>query len=730
MATSNDIYIPDGKKKIDTPTVLQMEAVECGAASLAMILGYYERYEPLEVLREKCGVSRDGSKASNILKAARKYGLEAKGYKEDIPSLFERDLPCILFWEFNHFVVLEGFDKENVYINDPAAGKRKISHKEFDKSYTGIVLTFTPGPDFEPGGEKPSAIKGLILRLQHDKPTLSLIIIAGLLLIIPGIVVPIFSKIFVDEVLVKNLDSWIRPLLLAMGVTVVIQGLLSWMQKRYLLRLQTKLSIRESSRFFWHVLRLPVNFFAQRFVGDIANRVSINDRVAQLLTGRLATAAISCVTVLFYLILMVLYDWVLSIAAFTVAALNLAAVQWYGDKIKDGNMYLQKEQGKLMGMTMNGIQMMETLKATGTEADFFSRWAGYQTKVTNANQKVGKNLRLLGLVPVLLSSLLTAVVLTFGAYRVIQGEMTAGMLVAYQALVTGFIHPFQDLANLGSDIKKIEGDINRLDDVFRNPVDIPEDPPESQKSPDGNAAATKLLGYLEIENLTFGYNQLEDPLIEEFNLSLEPGDRVALVGASGSGKSTVAKLIMGLFEPWEGQIKFDGQSREQWPRQVLNHSLASVNQDIMLFEGTIRENLTLWNPHIPEEQIVRAAKNACIHDVIASRDKGYDSEISEGGRNFSGGQQQRLEIARSLVLNPRILVLDEATSALDPLVEKEIDDNVRRMGCTCVIVAHRLSTIRDCDEIIVLDHGKIAERGNHEELFARQELYTQLIDQE
>jgi len=727
MSTSDGIFIPNGKQRVDTPTVMQMEAVECGAASLAMILGFYERYEPLEVLREKCGVSRDGSKASNILKAARNYGLEAKGFKKDVPALFQMELPCILFWEFNHFVVLEGYDTEFVYINDPAQGKRKVPHKKFNKSYTGIVLTFEPGPDFEPRGQKPEVLSGLLARLKHDKTTLSLILIAGLLLIIPGIIVPIFSKIFVDEILVKNLDSWLRPLLLAMAGTIVIQGALAWLQQRYLLRLQTKLSIRESSKFFWHVLRLPVNFFAQRYVGDIASRVSINDRVAQLLTGRLATAAISSITVLLYLFLMIAYDWVLSLAAIAVAALNLAAVQWYGNKIKDGNNYLQKERGKLIGMTMNGIQMIETLKATGTEDDFFSRWAGYQTKVTNANQQVGMQLKLLGLVPVLLSALLTATVLSFGAYRVIEGQMSAGMLVAYQALVTGFIQPFQDLANLGSDIKTIECDINRLDDVLRNPVDDLADPQKEQTS---NAPDTKLLGYIAIEDLAFGYNQLEEPLIENFTLKLDPGKRLALVGASGSGKSTIAKLIMGLYKPWEGQITFDGKTRDQLSASVLHHSLASVDQNIMLFEGTIRDNLTLWNPHIPDNQIIKAAKDACIHEDITARENGYDSHISEGGRNFSGGQRQRLEIARSLVLNPRALILDEATSALDPLIEKEINDNIRRRGCTCIIVAHRLSTIRDCDEIIVMDHGKIKERGNHEELFAQGGLYNKLIDQD
>lgn len=714
------------KFHVNTPTVLQMEAVECGAASLAMILGYYKRYEPLEELRYQCGVSRDGSKASNILKAARTYGLESNGYKKGIDDLLEMDLPCILFWNFNHFVVLEGHDNKFFYLNDPAEGKRKVTHKDFGASYTGIVLTFRPGSEFKPGGHRPNVLQSLFERVKYDKHPLIFIILSGLLLILPGIIVPIFSKIFVDNILVDRLNYWLHPLLIFMIITAIVQGTLTWIQSHYLLRLQTKLSVRESSRFLWHILHLPISFFSQRYAGDIASRVAINERLSSLITGRLAVATIQCVMVLFYLVIMVLFDWVLSLVALSVAVLNIMAIQIAGNKIKDANRYLLNEQGKLFGVSMNGIQMIETLKATGTESDFFARWAGYQTKVTNAGQKVGKQLQLLGLVPVFLSSLLTAVVLSLGAYRVIQGDMTMGMLVAYQALVIGFIHPFQELANLGSEIKKVEGDVNRLDDVFHYPADYTNGqlPLLSGEKP------TKLLGYVNIDGISFGYNRLEEPLIKDFNLFLEPGARVAIVGGSSAGKTTMAKLVMGLYEPWEGEIRFDNELRSEIPGHVLHHSIALVDQDIMLLEGTIRDNITLWNSQIPEQDIIQAAKDACIHDVIASRKDGYNSLVTEGGFNFSGGQRQRLEIARALVRNPRILVLDEATSALDPAVEQIINENLRRRGCTCIIAAHRLSTIRDSDEIIVLDKGRVVQRGSHEELINDEGLYRKLVKED
>lgn len=706
------------------PTILQMEAVECGAAALAMVLAGFGKIIPLEELRMACGVSRDGSKASNVLKAARSFGLIAKGYKKEPNSLKTMKGPMILHWNFNHFVVLEGFRKGRVYINDPAMGPRVLSEEEFDESFTGVVLTFEPGPDFVKGGAKRSLVAALRPRLKGSGKALLYVVLAGLALVIPGLVIPVFSKVFVDDVLVGGAREWIRPLLLIMGLTAVVYAALTWLQRSYLLRLETKLASSTSGQFLWHVLRLPFVFFTQRWGGEIGSRVAINDKVARLLSGDLATTALSMLMVVFYAVLMLQYDLVLTAVGIAIAGLNLVALRYVSRKRKDANMRLLQEKGKLMGIAMGGLQTIETLKATGSESDFFNRWAGYHAKTVNAQQQLGLKTQVLTIVPPLLLSINTAVILGLGSLRIMDGQMSMGMLVAFQALMLSFVRPVNQLVNLGGTLQEVEGDMNRIDDVLRSE---PERPARAAPLDETADLPPKLEGYLELRNVTFGYSRLEKPLIENFNLQLKPGMRVALVGGSGSGKSTVAKLVCGLFKPWSGEILFDGIPRDEIPQATLNNSFAFVDQDIFLFEDSVRENLTLWDDTIAEADVVRATKDACIHEVVTARPDGFGSLVEEGGQNFSGGQRQRLEIARALAGNPTLIVLDEATSALDPTTEKLIDDNLRKRGCTCLIVAHRLSTIRDCDEIIVLDHGKVVQRGTHEAMLREEGPYARLI---
>ncbi len=721
-----------------------MEAVECGAASLAKVLAYHGLFVPLEELREACGVSRDGSKASNMMKAARRYGLVAKGYKREPGSLKQVPGPMIVHWNFNHFLVLEGFRKGRVYLNDPSAGPRVISEQEFDEAFTGVVLTFEPGPDFEKGGGKRSLSSALRSRLEGSGEAVIYVVVAGLALVLPGLIIPTFAKIFVDDVLVGGARSWIRPLILGMGVAALIVATLTWLQQSHLLRLETKLAASTSGRFFWHVLRLPFKFFTQRFGGEIGSRVAINDKVARMLSAELATTMLSVVMVVFYAVLMIQYDVLLTVIGITIAGINILALKFVARKRKDANQQLLQERGKLLGVAMGGLQTIETLKASGSEMDFFTRWSGYHAKTINAQQQLGVYSQVLAVVPPLLLGINVALILGFGALRIMDGEMSMGMLVAFQSLMLSFVKPVNDMVALGGKYQEVEGDMNRIDDVLMYQPDRPSElcHPDVSAIEEGSngaardvgsrtiassAAATTLQGFLELKDVTFGYSPLDEPLIESFNLSLKPGARVALVGGSGSGKSTVAKLVCGLFEPWSGEIRFDGIPRRHIPPALLNSSFAFVDQDIFLFGGTIRENLTLWDETIQEADVIQAAKDASIHEVIAARSHGYNSTVEEGGRNFSGGQRQRLEIARALAGNPSILVLDEATSALDAATEKLIDDRLRCRGCTMLVVAHRLSTIRDADEIIVLDGGHVAQRGTHENLMADGGLYARLI---
>ena len=711
--------------RVMTPTLLQMEAVECGAAALGIIMRYYDLWRPLEQLRMECGVTRDGSKASNLLKAARRFGLEASGVRCELNALLKTEPPVILYWNFNHFLVYEGVSQGKVHLNDPATGPRRISIEELEASFTGVVLKINRGPAFVPGGEKPSLMAALRRRISGFEIGLSFALLTGLLLIVPNIVNPAFTRVFIDQYLIGDKTNILRPLLSCMAVSIVFMILMLWLQRHFLLRLETKLALTTSAKFFTHVVKLPMEFYSQRYAGEIGSRVLINDKVAKVLSDKLVTTGLDLMALLFFALVMIQYDFWLTLICIAFAFFNLIAIKSVQRPRTDASFRLQQERGKMTGTSMNGVQMIETLKATGGEDEFFGRWSGYQAKTIRAEQDMDLYGQTLSAVPPLTKGLISATILGFGGWRVMDGHLTVGLLVAFQSLMDGFTKPITSFVTFGNALQETGSDLNRLDDVLRYELDPIY---ASDRTVSAQFKATiKLTGLLEVRNLTFGFNPLGAPLIQNLSFTVRPGERVALVGGSGSGKSTVSKLVAGLFKPWSGEILFDGVPRTQIPRRLLHNSIGMVDQEIFMFEGPIRDNLTMWNPTVPDSHITLACKDAAIAEDVASRQGGLSSTVAEGGVNFSGGQRQRLEIARALVNSPSFLILDEATSALDPTTEEIIDRNLRRRGCSCLIVAHRLSTIRDCDEIIMLEYGKVVERGTHESMKNAGGPYSKLI---
>ncbi|MBV8278771.1 MAG: NHLP family bacteriocin export ABC transporter peptidase/permease/ATPase subunit, partial [Verrucomicrobia bacterium] len=689
-----------------------------------IILRHNNLWLPLEQLRLECGVGRDGSKASNLLKAARRFGMEGKGIRCELDALLRQKPPVILYWNFNHFLVYEGVSEGMVHLNDPATGPRRVTVEELEASFTGVVLVVEPGPNFTPGGEKPSLAAALRRRVSGFEIGLSFALLTGLLVILPNIVNPAFTRIFIDEYLVGDKTDILRPLLSTMAVSILFMILLVALQRHFLLRLETKLALTTSAKFFTHVIQLPMEFFSQRYAGEIGSRVLINDKVAKVLSDKMVTTALDMMSLIFFAAVMIQYDLWLTLACVFFALFNVIGMKIVQRPRVDASFRVLQERGKMMGTSMNGVQMIETLKATGGENEFFARWGGYQAKTISAEQEMDFYGQTLSAVPPFTKALISATILGLGGWRVMDGHLTIGLLVAFQSLMDGFTKPITSFVTFGNALQETGSDLNRLDDVLRYEID----PAYRQTESDPRFNATiKLSGLLEVRNLTFGFNPLAPPLIENLSFSIRPGQRVALVGGSGSGKSTVSKIVAGLFRPWSGEILLDGVSRDNIPRRLLHNSVAMVDQDIFMFEGTVRDNLTMWDSGIPDSHITQACKDAAIADIIASRQGGLSSTVAEGGANFSGGQRQRLEIARSLVNSPSLLILDEATSALDPSTEEQIDQNLRRRGCSCLIVAHRLSTIRDCDEIIVLEYGKVVERGSHESMKNAGGPYAKLI---
>ena len=713
-------------KVAKVPQVMQMEALECGAACLTMILAYYGKWVPLEKVRADCGVSRDGSKASNVLKAARSYGLAAKGMTYSTAALRKKGaFPCILFWNFNHFVVLDGFRGKNAIINDPARGQVKVPMNEFEESFTGIVLAFEKTDAFEEGGSKPDTVAYARKRLEGLGGAIAFVMLTAAITSLVTIVNTSLGQVFLDRILSGNSPGWLVPLCAVMLALALVTGIVSVLNAVYLVRIQGKIAVVSSSRFMRHLLHLPVGFYAQRMVGDLQQRQSSNETIAFALVGQLAPVLVNAVMLMLYLVIMLQYSVLLTAVGLLTVAVNAILARFISKKRINISRSAMASSGKLYATTIGGIEMIETIKAAGAETGYFGRWAGYQAAVNEAQARTTRLNEYLGMLPQLFIQIADIAVLVLGIWLIVEGAFTPGALLAFTGFLSSFMAPVTQMIQLGQAVQEMQTQMERVEDVMRYECDVPEEAEDDVASL--SLDREKLRGQVDLEGVAFGYSPLEPPLIEGFDLHLEPGQWVALVGGSGSGKSTVAKLVSGLYKPWAGEVRFDGVPMDEVPRPVLRGSLAVVDQDIVTFDDTVSDNVKLWDKSIEGFEVILACRDAGIHEVIATREGGYDSRVLPGGRNFSGGQLQRLEIARVLAQDPTVIILDEATSALDAQTEADVIQRIRDRGITCIVVAHRLSTIRDCDEIVVLDDGKVVERGSHEELLALSGAYAELV---
>ena len=707
--------------KIKVPIVLQMENVECGAACLAMVLAYYKKYVPLEKLRVDCGVSRDGSNLRLVCLAAGFYGLSPRPIKITADGIRESgNLPAVIHWNFNHFVVLTGFEKNKVLINDPAVGAIKVNFAEFERAFTGIALELTPSEEFERGGKPKNALKFIFVKLSECKALVGYIVLVGLLLTVFGITAPVFSRIFFDYILSEKSPQWQAPLLTAMTVTMLATFLLKFVRSYLLLKLEGRFSVTASSAFFWHLLRLPMDFFMSRFAGDIGEKQAGNDEIAKTLCTEIIPAVLSAAMIIIYLAVLFCFDVTLTVAGILIAAANIFAAMYNSKVNANAARAIVRDSGRFASVAIAGIEMIETIKASGAEQGHFERLLGYAAKRDNTQQEIDKTNARFDAFSSMLKELLNIFILILGVYKVLNGQFTIGILLAFQSFVFSFLDPVDHLAALSSIMQQTKSRIDHIDDAMNYPEEtVPTDTDEED--------VQKLSGDILIRNLCFSYNPLVTSLVEDFNLEIRRGEVVALVGGSGSGKSTIAKLIAGLLHPQSGEVLFDGKRKEEISVEIFSNSLATVDQQYTIFNDTVTNNITLWNDLISEQRVIGACRDAMLHRDIVERTGGYENVLAASGRSMSGGQCQRLDIARALVVDPTIIVLDEATSALDPITEKIVMDNIKQRSITTIIIAHRLSAIRDADRIIFLKNGKILQQGTHEELIQQNGAYARLI---
>ena len=628
------IKMPLAKGVAKVPVVMQMEALECGAASLAMVCAYYDKWIPLEQIRLDCGVSRDGANAKNLLVAARSYGFTAKGYRyepEDLRRLGK--FPCIIHWNFNHFVVLDGFRGNKAYLNDPAKGSYSVSMEAFDNAFTGICLMFEPNETFLPSGKQKSVFSFAMSRLKGAKAAVAFVVLTTLISALIGIISPAFSRIFMDRLLTRESPEWFYPFMIALSVMSALKLLISALEAYYSNRINAKLATVGSTSFLWKVLHLPMDFFSQRLAGDIQGRQGSNAGIANSVVNTFAPLALNAIMMVFYLVVMIRYSWILTLVGVSSLVINAFMARIISKKRINITRIQMRDAGKLAGATIAGVEMIETIKASGAENGFFERWAGYQASVNSAKVRFAKMNQYLGMIPAAVSTVTGIAVLTLGIWFAMEGSFTVGMIMAFQGMLSSFSAPASTFISAGQTMQEMRTQMERIDDVMLYRED------ECYKSEGKEGDLEKLMGNIELKNVTFGYSRLSEPIIKNFSLTVRPGERIALVGSSGCGKSTISKLVSGLYQPWSGEILYDGKPLSEVDRNVFTGSIAVVDQEITLFEDSISDNIKMWDTSIEDFEMILAARDAQIHEEIMRRDGGFNYKIAEGGKNFSGGQR-------------------------------------------------------------------------------------------
>jgi NHLM bacteriocin system ABC transporter peptidase/ATP-binding protein len=699
------------------PTTLQIEAVECGAACLQMVLASFGRHISLEALREQCGSTRDGIDAATLARVAEAHGLTPRAYSCDIAALRELALPQILFWNFDHFVVLEGWSGSRFHLKDPARGAVSLTEEEFSRSFTGIALTFERGPAFQRGGRKLPLLKVLLEHARGTYGAISVVFGLGFLGAVAAALIPGFTRIFVDDYLGQQFGNWLLPLLGGMTVALVFRVLLVWPNAAVLL--QTRMAVALSARFLWHLFHLPFNFFVTRSPGEISARAQSATQIGATVSGPLVQIGVSLISIAVYAAAMMLFSPLLTGLCLGFLMLNVLVMQWITMRVRDGSALVQTMMGRVHGQNIQAASLVEDYKAIGAENLLFGRLLDVELDHLNAEQTIGPLQKLIAVAPVVASGLLDALVLGAGAWQVLAGNLTIGGLIGFYMLSNLLAGPVSGLLGLWNAVQMTSGPLLRLQDVLQSKPDPifgasgTAPPPATEFAP-----SDRLSGATEVAGLGYRYGS-GPPVLRDVSFSLAPGSMVAVVGPSGSGKTTLGRLLVGLMAPELGEIRFDGEAMADILPATLRGSIAYVDQAGFLFAGKIKDNITLWDQSLGKEEIATAARAAAVDEVIARRPGGYEGRIGEGGAGLSGGERQRLTVARALAIDPTFLVMDEATSALDTLSEEAVIDALRERGLTVVMVTHRASVIRRCDRVLLLEQGRLVAEGSPADLLAR-----------